>query len=116
LKNEDMDMYARVLADALAQGERVADSVKFYNQFGSQDTREHCLRKGYLEIFQKAGARVLEPTCGTCINAGPGVSTRPDPSLNTNLQKRASRHWRKSSRGRRSKGVHDHAESKERSA
>ncbi|HSA93758.1 MAG TPA: aconitase family protein, partial [Terriglobales bacterium] len=77
-KNEDMDMYARVLADALAQGKRVADSVKFYIQFGSQETREYCVRKGYLEIFKKAGAIVIEPSCGACINAGPGVSTRPD--------------------------------------
>jgi 3-isopropylmalate/(R)-2-methylmalate dehydratase large subunit len=77
-KNEDMDMYARVLADALRQGKRVADSVKFYIQFGSQDTRDYCLRKGYLDVFRKAGAQVIEPSCGACINAGPGVSTRPD--------------------------------------
>src|ERR1700677_4245120 len=77
-KNEDMDMYAAVLADALKQGKRIADSVKFYIQFGSQETREYCLRKGYLEVFQKAGARVIEPSCGACINAGPGVSTRAD--------------------------------------
>jgi len=77
-KNEDMDMYAAVLADALRQGKRVADSVKFYIQFGSQETREYCLRKGYLDVFQKAGAIVIEPSCGACINAGPGVSTRPD--------------------------------------
>ncbi|MGA6951845.1 MAG: aconitase family protein, partial [Candidatus Sulfotelmatobacter sp.] len=77
-KNEDMDMYATVLADALKQGKRVADSVKFYIQFGSQETREYCLRKGYLDVFQKAGAIVIEPSCGACINAGPGVSTRPD--------------------------------------
>jgi len=77
-KNEDMDMYAAVLADALKQGKRVADSVKFYIQFGSQETREYCLRRGYLDIFQKAGAQVIEPSCGACINAGPGVSTRPD--------------------------------------
>src|SRR3984885_8994968 len=77
-KNEDMDMYAAVLADALKHGKRVADSVKFYIQFGSQDTREYCVRKGYLEIFHKAGATVIEPSCGACINAGPGVSTRPD--------------------------------------
>ena len=77
-KNEDMDMYAAVLADALKQGKRVADSVQFYIQFGSQETREYCLRKGYLEVFQKAGAHVIEPSCGACINAGPGVSTRPD--------------------------------------
>jgi 3-isopropylmalate/(R)-2-methylmalate dehydratase large subunit len=77
-KNEDMDMYAAVLADALKRGKRVADSVKFYIQFGSQETREYCMRKGYLDVFQKAGAIVIEPSCGACINAGPGVSTRPD--------------------------------------
>ena len=77
-KNEDMDMYARVLADALKQGKRVADSVKFYIQFGSQETRDYCIRKGYLDIFQKAGAHVIEPSCGACINAGPGVTTRPE--------------------------------------
>jgi 3-isopropylmalate/(R)-2-methylmalate dehydratase large subunit len=77
-KNEDMDMYAAVLAEALKQGKRVADSVKFYIQFGSQETREYCIRKGYLDVFQKAGALVIEPSCGACINAGPGVSTRPD--------------------------------------
>ena len=77
-KNEDMDMYALVLADALKQGKRVADSVKFYIQFGSQETREYCLRKGYLDVFQRAGAHMIEPSCGACINAGPGVSTRPD--------------------------------------
>jgi 3-isopropylmalate/(R)-2-methylmalate dehydratase large subunit len=77
-KNEDMDMYAEVLADALKHGKRVAPSVEFYIQFGSQETRDYCVRKGYLEVFQKAGARVLEPSCGACINAGPGVSTRPE--------------------------------------
>jgi len=77
-KNEDMDMYAEVLADALKQGKRVADSVEFYIQFGSQETREYCLEKGYLDIFQRSGARVIEPSCGACINAGPGVSTRAD--------------------------------------
>jgi 3-isopropylmalate/(R)-2-methylmalate dehydratase large subunit len=77
-KNEDMDMYAAVLADALKRGKRVAGSVRFYIQFGSQETRDYCLRKGYLAIFEKAGAHVIEPSCGACINAGPGVSTRPE--------------------------------------
>ena len=77
-KNEDMDMYAAVLGDALKQGKHVAGSVKFYIQFGSQETRDYCVRRGYLDIFQKAGAQVIEPSCGACINAGPGVSTRPD--------------------------------------
>src|SRR5689334_16133007 len=54
-KNEDMDMYAAVLADALKQGRRVADSVQFYIQFGSQETRDYAVRRGYQDIFRKAG-------------------------------------------------------------
>jgi len=77
-KNEDMDMYAQVLADALKEGKRVAGSVQFYIQFGSQETRDYCVRKGYLEVFQESGAHIIEPSCGACINAGPGVSNRPD--------------------------------------
>jgi len=77
-KNEDMDMYALVLADALKHGKHVAESCKFYIQFGSQETRDYCVRRGYLDVFRKAGAQVIEPSCGACINAGPGVSTRPD--------------------------------------
>jgi 3-isopropylmalate/(R)-2-methylmalate dehydratase large subunit len=77
-KNGDMDMYAQVLADALKERKRVAESVQFYIQFGSQETRDYCVGKGFIEIFQKAGAHIIEPSCGACINAGPGVSTRPD--------------------------------------
>jgi 3-isopropylmalate/(R)-2-methylmalate dehydratase large subunit len=77
-KNEDMDMYAAVLADALKHGRRVAASTKFYIQFGSQETRDYCIRHGYLDIFERAGVHMIEPSCGACINAGPGVSTRPD--------------------------------------
>ena len=77
-KNEDMDMYARVLKDALAQGKRVAESCQFFIQFGSQETRNYAMSRGYLDVFEIAGAKVIEPSCGACINAGPGVSTRPD--------------------------------------
>jgi len=77
-KNEDMDMYAAVLRDALKHGRRVSENVQFWIQFGSQETREYSRDKGYIEIFEKAGARVIEPSCGACINAGPGVSTRSD--------------------------------------
>ncbi len=77
-KNEDMDMYAAVLKDALAHGRRIAEQVEFYIQFGSQETRDYCIRQGYLEIFERAGARIIEPSCGACINAGPGVSKRAD--------------------------------------
>ena len=74
-KNADMDMYATVLKDALAKGKHVADGVLFYIQFGSQETREYCIKQGYLDVFKQAGAKIIEPSCGACINAGPGVST-----------------------------------------
>jgi 3-isopropylmalate/(R)-2-methylmalate dehydratase large subunit len=77
-KNADMDMYAEVLSSALRQGKKVAESCRFYIQFGSQETREYCVGKGYLDIFKRAGTIVIEPSCGACINAGPGVSTRPE--------------------------------------
>ena len=77
-KNEDMDMYAAVLAHALKQGKRISKNVDFWIQFGSQETREYSKRRGYIEIFERAGAHLIEPSCGACINAGPGVSTRPD--------------------------------------
>jgi 3-isopropylmalate/(R)-2-methylmalate dehydratase large subunit len=77
-KNADMDMYARVLAEALAEGRRVHPDVRFYIQFGSQDVRQYCVERGYVELFQRAGAIVIEPSCGACINAGPGATTSRD--------------------------------------
>jgi 3-isopropylmalate/(R)-2-methylmalate dehydratase large subunit len=73
-KKEDMDMYARVLREAAARGERVAPWVRFFIQCGSQDVKRYCEERGYLEVFQRVGATFLEPSCGACINAGPGVS------------------------------------------
>ena len=77
-KKEDMDMYARVLAEAAERGARVAPWVRFYIQCGSQDVKRYCEERGYLELFQKVGATFLEPSCGACINAGPGVSKTRD--------------------------------------
>lgn len=77
-KNEDMDMYAEVFAHALKHGKRVAPGVNCYIQFGSQGTREYARQKGYIEIFEKVGAQIIEPSCGACINAGPGASKSAD--------------------------------------
>ncbi len=77
-KKADMDMYAEVLRAAVARGQRVAAGVHFYLQFGSQDIRRYAEEKGYLEIFQKAGAELVDPSCGACIKAGPGSSDSPD--------------------------------------
>ena len=77
-KKADMDMYARVLSDAVARGQRVAPGVHFYLQFGSQDIRRYAEQKGYLQVFEKAGAELVDPSCGACIKAGPGSSDSPD--------------------------------------
>ena len=77
-KKDDMDMYARVLEEAEQRGERVAPWVRFYIQCGSQDVKRYCEERGYLELFRKVGATFLEPSCGACINAGPGVSKTGD--------------------------------------
>jgi len=81
-KKEDMDMYARVLAEAAARGERVAPWVRFFIQCGSQDVKRYCEERGYLDVFRQVGATFLEPSCGACINAGPGVSkTREEVTI-----------------------------------
>ncbi len=77
-KKADMDMYAAVLERALAQGRRVADGVQLYIQFGSQHIRQYAEQKGYIQIFQRAGANLVDPSCGACIRAGPGVSFTSD--------------------------------------
>jgi 3-isopropylmalate/(R)-2-methylmalate dehydratase large subunit len=77
-KREDMEMYATVLSEGLARGRHVAPGVTFWIQFGSQEVKEWCREKGYLEVFERAGAKIIEPSCGACIAAGPGVSTRRD--------------------------------------
>lgn len=73
-KMADMDMYAEVLRNALAQGKRVAPGVHLYLQFGSQKIKQYARAKGYIEIFNQAGAELIDPSCGACINAGPGAS------------------------------------------
>ncbi|HYP53019.1 MAG TPA: aconitase family protein [Pyrinomonadaceae bacterium] len=73
-KMADMDMYAAVLRRALEQGRRVAPGVRLYIQFGSQKIKEYARGRGYIEVFERAGAELIDPSCGACINAGPGAS------------------------------------------
>jgi len=73
-KMADMDMYAEVLKNALAAGKRVAEGVHLYIQFGSQRIKQYARQQGYFEIFERAGAELIDPSCGACINAGPGAS------------------------------------------
>jgi 3-isopropylmalate/(R)-2-methylmalate dehydratase large subunit len=73
-----MDMYAAVLSEAVKAGRKVADGVHLYIQFGSQDIRRYAEERGYVDIFLAAGAELVDPSCGACIKAGPGVSFTKD--------------------------------------
>jgi 3-isopropylmalate/(R)-2-methylmalate dehydratase large subunit len=74
-KVADMDMYAGVLARAEQRGLRVAPGVSLFIQFGSQRIRRYAEQQGYLALFERIGATLVEPSCGACIRAGPGIST-----------------------------------------
>ncbi|HWO88241.1 MAG TPA: aconitase family protein [Gemmatimonadales bacterium] len=76
-KKEDMDMYARVFKAGLERGRRVAEGVTCYIQCGSREVFEYCRERGYDQVFADVGAVFIEPSCGACINAGPGVSRKP---------------------------------------
>lgn len=77
-KKVDMDMYASVVRTALDNGRSIADGVRCYIQFGSQRIRDYAETMGYVRLFDSAGIELIDPSCGACIKAGPGVSDRPE--------------------------------------
>jgi 3-isopropylmalate/(R)-2-methylmalate dehydratase large subunit len=77
-KKADMDMYASVFREGLEKGLEVADGVRCYIQFGSQHIRRYAEERGYVELFERAGVQLINPSCGACINAGPGNSASRD--------------------------------------
>ena len=56
----------------------VAPGVETYIQVGSEAIMRYAEERGYVELFEAVGARLLPPSCGACINAGPGASYSPD--------------------------------------
>ena len=92
-KEVDLDLYAQVMGEALAAGLRVKEGVDFFIQFGSSGVAEYARRRGYLEVFDKTGVRVIHPGCGACIGCGPGVSSNTEQvtisAINRNYQNRS---------------------------
>jgi 3-isopropylmalate/(R)-2-methylmalate dehydratase large subunit len=92
-KRSDMDMMAAVLRWGLENGLCVPAAVRFFIQCGSQDVQRYCAEAGHLETFRRAGAEIVPPSCGGCINAGPGVSRSPGEvtiaSINRNFPGRS---------------------------
>ncbi len=77
-KRADLQKVYDVVRWGLDRGLTVPLRVQFFIQLGSEDVRAHAEAQGWLAAFEEAGARILGPGCGACINAGPGVSTRAD--------------------------------------
>jgi 3-isopropylmalate/(R)-2-methylmalate dehydratase large subunit len=77
-KKADMDMYASVVRKAVERGRSLAPGVRLYLQFGSQRIRDYAESMGYVQLFQQAGVELIDPSCGACIKAGPGVSDSKD--------------------------------------
>ena len=76
-KRDDLDMYARVMKEAVAAGRRVAPGVQFLIQYGSVDVESYAKSRGYDRVFEQAGVKLIHPGCGACIGCGPGVSENP---------------------------------------
>jgi len=76
-KRDDIERAYEVVRWALEHQRMLPLRVQLFIQLGSEDVRRHAREQGWISAFEEAGARVLSPGCGACINAGPGVSIRP---------------------------------------
>ena len=92
-KIEDFRYYAQVCAEADKAGLRVAPGVHFYVQFGSKPVMDFARAQGWIALFERVGATIIQPGCGACIGCGPGVSETPDQvtvsAINRNFQGRS---------------------------
>ena len=92
-KDDDFSYYAMVCEAALKAGLVVSDEVDCYIQFGSKSVKELSMSMGWTETFEKAGVKLIDPGCGACIGAGPGVSDDAEQvtvsAINRNFQGRS---------------------------
>ena len=92
-KDDDFAYYAMVTQAALDAGLTVAKDVDCYIQFGSKAVKDLSERNGWSELFERAGVKLIDPGCGACIGAGPGVSDLEEQvtvsAINRNFQGRS---------------------------
>tara|TARA_B110000263_G_scaffold249163_1_gene265933 strand:+ start:4165 stop:6159 length:1995 start_codon:yes stop_codon:yes gene_type:complete len=92
-KEDDFAYYAIVTKAALDAGLKIAEGVECYIQFGSKTVKDLSERNGWTEMFEKAGVKLIDPGCGACIGAGPGVSDNDEQvtvsAINRNFQGRS---------------------------
>ena len=92
-KDDDFAYYAQVTEAALDAGVRIPEGVECYIQFGSKTVKALSERNGWSEMFERAGVKLIDPGCGACIGAGPGISDDADQvtisAINRNYQGRS---------------------------
>ncbi len=92
-KEDDIAYYAEVCEAAQQAGLKVKEGVEFFIQYGSGQVKQLAENKGWHELFQSVGVNLINPGCGACIGAGPGVSITPDQvtvsAINRNFQGRS---------------------------
>ena len=92
-KDDDFAYYAKVTKAALDAGLKIAEGVECYIQFGSKTVKDLSEKNGWSEMFEKAGVKLIDPGCGACIGAGPGVSDNNEQvsisAINRNFQGRS---------------------------
>ncbi|MFC1998174.1 3-isopropylmalate dehydratase large subunit [Chloroflexota bacterium] len=72
----------KIAADIL-QWQRVNENVRCIIIPGTQDVYLEALRRGYIEIFIRAGAVVSTPTCGPCLGGYMGILADGERSIST---------------------------------
>ncbi|MDD4583938.1 MAG: 3-isopropylmalate dehydratase large subunit [Eubacteriales bacterium] len=65
---EDMEIAAKIL-----KGKKVAKNVRLIIFPATQNIYLECVKRGYAEIFIKAGAVFSTPTCGPCLGGHMGI-------------------------------------------
>ena len=92
-KEDDIAYYAEVCQAAKDAGLTVKEGVDFYIQYGSGQVKALAERKGWHDLFLEVGVKLIDPGCGACIGAGPGVSITPEQvtvsAINRNFQGRS---------------------------
>ena len=73
-KDDDFAYYAQVTEAALEAGLAIPEGVDCYIQFGSKTVKNLSDKNGWSEMFRRAGVKLIDPGCGACIGAGPGIS------------------------------------------
>ena len=71
------------IAAEIMDGKHIAKGVRAIVIPGTQDVYLEMLKKGYTEIFIKAGAIVSTPTCGPCLGGHMGVMAAGERTVST---------------------------------